>query len=642
MENSKPVKNKNVTVTDTFWLEKINLVKNVVIPYQWQVLNDRVEGVEKSHCIRNFKLANKVISERNSGKTVPTFKTDKYCYTPQNSDPNSFLGWVFQDTDLYKWLEAVAYSLENEEDRELMALADEAVNFICGAQEKNGYIDTFYTINNPAKIFTNLKDHHELYCFGHLAEAAVAYYEATGKNKLLNAAIKFADFICDYFSDEKCPGYPGHEIAELALVKLYNVTDNENYLKMAETFIKRRGTKPYYFDVEQGIENSGDTKYQYHQAHMPVYEQTEAVGHAVRATYLYTGMACAAKELNDEKLLNVCKSLFNNIANKKMYITGGIGSTCNGEAFTYDYHLPNDTAYAETCASVGLIFFANSMLQNDTNSKYANAIERALYNTVLAGMAEDGKSFFYSNPLELNPVSSKGDPNKKFISTTRQGWFSCACCPPNIARLLSNIGEYCFTENENTVFVNLYINSSAKCKNANIEVSGDYVNTGKVNVKITPKKAVKIALRIPEWCTNFTFSQKNPFIKNGYAYFDIDEKTEITANFNPTIKIIKSHPMVQNNIDKVAITRGPTVYCLEEADNGKNLHLLRLAKNPKFKFDGENITANGFREIISQSKLYEEYTECEETQTKLTFIPFYKHANRTDGEMCVYVRYGGR
>ena len=639
MKYSKPVLNKNVEITDDFWKQKIELIKREVIPYQWNALNDKVADAEPSACIRNFRLAAKVLERRAKGEETPVFPTDKWHYPPKAEDENSFWGWVFQDTDIVKWIEAVAYSLENCPDKELEALADGAIDLICAAQADNGYLDTFYTINNPDKAFTNLRDHHELYCFGHLAEAAVAYYNATGKDKLLNAACRFADLICDIFGENGKVGYGGHEIAEMALIRLYEVTNNAEYLKMAKLLVDRRGTKPYYFDIEHGRNSGERLDYFYNQAHLPVREQTEAVGHAVRGVYLYSGMADVARLTDDEELFNACKTIFDNIAQKRMYVTGGIGSTRDGEAFTFDYDLPNDLAYAESCASIGLVFFARRMLQQDFDSKYADVMERCLYNGILSGMAEDGKAFFYVNPLEVDPVACERDSRKSHVKPVRQKWFDCACCPPNIARLISDYGEYCFTETEDTLFVNLYQSANVSTDKADIKIASDYLGSGKVSFEIRTKKPFRLALRIPHWSDHFSFSRANPYIKKGYAYFDIEGDETLTAEFEPKIKIIKCNPKVRSNIGKVAVMRGPIVYCLEEADNGKDLQLLKLSHSPKFSFDGDCITANGYREIVDTNELYYEYNDAEERLVRLKFIPYFKWANRGKNEMSVYIRY---
>ncbi|MBQ4604294.1 MAG: glycoside hydrolase family 127 protein, partial [Clostridia bacterium] len=384
------IKSHKIKIKDSFWTNEQELVRKEVIPYQYEALHDRIDGAEKSYSIENFIKAGKVVEKLKNGENVPVYPADKWCYDDNNAHPDAFHGWVFQDSDVYKWLEAVGYSLLNHTDKNLEERADEIIDLICGAQLKNGYLDTLYVINNRNEIFTNLKDFHELYCFGHLAEAAVSYYNATGKRKFLDAACRFADLICSTFGEDKIRGYGGHEIAEMALVKLYDVTGKKEYLEMAKFFIDERGKKPYYYDAVLGKTTVYDN-YHYNQAHREPRKQHEAVGHAVRGVYLYSGMADVAKRYNDGELFTACKKLIGNIMHEKMYITGGIGSTVDGEAFTFNYDLPNDLAYSETCASIGLIFFARRMLEIQPDAEIADTIERALYNTVLSGMARDGK-----------------------------------------------------------------------------------------------------------------------------------------------------------------------------------------------------------------------------------------------------------
>lgn len=355
---------KNIRITDRFFGTLMDTVREEVIPYQWKALNDEVEGAEPSFCMRNFKLAAKLAKERKQKgqEKLPVYSVENFNLVPEDMEKmeDRFYGFVFQDTDFSKWIEAVGYSLSSHPDKELEELADAAIDIVCEAQYEDGYLDTFYIINDPSKRFTNLKDHHELYCFGHLAEGAIAYYEATGKDKLLKAVMRFADHIGTVFGPEKgkCKGYPGHEIAEMALGRLYEVTGEDKYLKLAQFFINERGKKPYYFDQEHKVkrEKEDEEDYYYHQAHRPVREQDEAVGHAVRAVYLYTAMAQVARYTNDEGLKSACEKLWDSIEKQKMYITGGIGGTPEGEAFSYPYHLPNDRMYNETCASIGLVF----------------------------------------------------------------------------------------------------------------------------------------------------------------------------------------------------------------------------------------------------------------------------------------------
>lgn len=632
---SNYIEQKNITIYDTFWNEKINLVKDKVIPYQYRALHDEIENAEKSYCIENFVKASKVAKAMKAGKKIEKFPVDKWQYDENNSDKNAFHGWVFQDSDLYKWIEAVGYSLLNHPDSKLEENADKCIDIICSAQLENGYLDTLYIINDIDKAFTNLKDHHELYCFGHLTQGAISYYKATGKDKLLNAAIKFADLICNTFGEARIKGYPGHEIAEMALVELYDITKEKKYLNTARFFINERGRKPYYFDIERG-KKTVDDNYHYNQAHCQPKNQHEAVGHAVRGVYLYSAMANIAKRFEDDELLTACSDIFDNIQNKKLYITGGIGATVDGEAFSFDYDLPNDLAYCETCASIGLIFFAKRMLEMTPDSRFGDVTERALYNTVLSGMALDGESFFYVNPLEVLPTASKKDSRKRHIKPIRQKWYSCACCPPNLARLISSLSQYCLSENDSTVFVHQYIGSSVRCNKADISIKSGYLTSGRVELKITPKKAFTLALRIPSWCNNFNFSN-NCTLKNGYAYFDIDSACTLTAEFEQKVKMIKCSNRVRANVGKVAVTKGPWVYCMESTDNGDNLQLLRLNPNTNFEVKEDCILADGYRES-EDNTLYAEYTKPNETPCKIKFIPYYRWANRGENEMSVYIR----
>lgn len=630
---SKPLTMNEVTITDTFWNDIIELVRSEVIPYQYRALLDQIDGAEKSHCIDNFKKAKAVKDKMNMGIKTKKYPVDKWEYNENNSAFDSFKGWVFQDTDVYKWLEAVGYSLQNHPDDNLKQKAFEFIDIICDAQLDNGYLDTLYIINDIDKAFTNLRDHHELYCFGHLAEAAVSIFNSTGNDRLLTAAYSFADLICDTFGPDKKQGYDGHEIAEMALYKLYKQSHNVKYLNCATYLVNERGKKPYYFDIEHGKETVNDN-YFYNQAHCQPKHQKEAVGHAVRGVYLYSAMADLARENNDTELADACNNIWNNIENRKLYITGGIGSTVDGEAFTFDYDLPNDLAYAETCASIGLIFFAKRMAQMQIDSRYHNVAERALYNTVLSGMAEDGKSFFYVNPLEVLPQASHSDSRKRHIKPVRQKWFSCACCPPNLARLISSLSEYIYTINDNTIFINQFISSTADTKLCKLSLSG-FEKSYKIQVEDF-KESFRLAVRIPEWCDSFDINCDYE-IKNGYLFVDISGNSIIELGLNYEPRIIKCSNRVRYNVGKAAIMYGPVVYCLEEIDNGKDLQMLKLDVNSPLEYKDGVIYAKGYREIPDE-KLYATYRDSKKEECTLTFIPYYKWGNRGENEMCVYVR----
>ncbi len=365
---------------------------------------------------------------------------------------------VFQDSDLYKWMETVAYSLNLEKDSKWEKIMDEVVELIEDAQEDDGYLNTYFSANHPDKKWTNLKDDHELYCIGHLIEAAVAYYEATGKNRIIKIVNKAIDHISEVIGEGegKLAGYPGHPEIELALMKLYKITGKEAYVELCRFFIEERGKEnpTHFFDEEcksRGVEPNNE--YSYYQAHLPIREQATAEGHAVRATYLYSGMVDLASILKDEELLEVCRTLWENTVTKRMYVTGGIGSSSFEERFTVDYDLPNDRAYTETCAAIALIMWAHRMVQIEADSKYTDILELALYNGALSGISLDGKSYFYVNPLEVWPHTANCRHDMETVKPTRQPWFGCACCPPNIARLLASLGQYIYSTNKSELYV---------------------------------------------------------------------------------------------------------------------------------------------------------------------------------------------
>ncbi len=669
-ENTIPVPLRQIHIQDAFWQREIELIRKEVIPYQWKALNNQIKGAPPSYCIRNFEVAARLLErkKRNPEEVQNTYPLNfEYFPKKDEAETERFYGMVFQDSDLYKWIEAASYSLTQQQDEELEKTLEAAVNKICAAQREDGYLDTYYILNNPDKIFTNLAYHHELYCFGHLAEGAAAYYEATGKIELLRAAERYAACIMRHLGTDKGKkrGYPGHEIAELALVRLYKVTKNLEYLKLSCYFIEERGQKPNYFTLEH--KNADDAEVVdliYNQSYKPVREQKKAVGHSVRAAYLYSGMADISRLTSDETLYNACKILWENIMEKKMYITGGIGSTCIGEAFTYDYDLPNDTGYAETCAAIGLVFFARRMLEIKPEAKYADVMERALYNGVLSGMAMDGKSFFYVNPLEVLPEASKSDPGKKHVLPERNQWFTCACCPPNLARLLVSIGQYAFTETERKLYIHLFIGGIIKKQidghEIQVEIVSELPNRGKICVEIKETAVpvdMTIAVRIPEWC-NQTYEiskteDKKKTVLNGYLYFIGTWKKGdcVILQMQMEPMFIRANPRVREDIGKIALQRGPIVYCVEEADNGKDLYLLRV--NAKWEVNTCAVEIAGKKlcglkteaeylitEKNSKEKLYSMYSEQKLIYGRkiITWIPYYAWANRGAGEMQVWVR----
>lgn len=659
-----PITLRQFQAAEGFWKEKMELVRSEVIPYQWDILNDRVEGASPSFCMRNFKIAGKLMREkREQGaefeEPVYTFRGFEALPEDMEHLEDRFYGYVFQDSDFSKWIEAVAYSLVSHPDPELEKTADEAIDIVCAAQMENGYLDTYYIINGMDKSFSNLKDNHELYCLGHLTEGAVAYYQATGKDKLLKAAMKFADYVDSCFGPEenKCKGYPGHEIAEMALVRLYEVTGEERYLNLARFFIDERGKQPYYWDCEGEVKQEEGERYQYHQAHRPVREQDEAVGHAVRAVYLYSGMADVARITDDEELKQACRRLWKSIVQEKMYITGAIGGTHIGESFSFPFDLPNDTAYAETCASIGLIFFARRMLEMEPDAAYADVMEQALYNSVLSGMALDGKSFFYVNPLEVLPEACHKDERKFHVKPVRQKWFGCACCPPNLARIISSIPTYAYIENEDTLFMHLHMSGVVEkqldSQTAVFSVESGMPWDGKVSVTYTGEQAaaMKLAVRIPGWCESWKAKGLENFEctqEKGYYYIEGTWETgsQVVFEFDMDARFYQADDRVREDIGKLAVMRGPIVYCAEEADNGKNLHLYQIdplqpVQNDEIEIEGQKypslcVAARKKIRTETAGQLYTKYEKAEYEQVQLRMIPYFAWANRGENEMAVW------
>ncbi len=637
-----------VKITDSFFGKYQYLIHDVVIPYQWEALNDRIEGAEPSHAIKNFRIA-------------------------AGLEKGEFKGFVFQDSDFYKWLEAAGYSLGIVFDPELKKTVDDAIDLISKAQQPDGYLNTYFIVKEPDKKWTNLRDCHELYCAGHLIEAAVAYHNATGDTKILDVVCRLADHIDNTFGDEpgKKRGYPGHEEIELALVKLYRVTGEQRYLDLSKYFIDERGKQPLYFELEAQARGNVDhfriwdhMGASYFQSHLPVREQTKAVGHAVRAVYLYSGMADVALETGDKKLFEACRALWDNITNRQMYVTGAIGSMSFGEAFSFDYDLPNDTVYAETCAAIGLVFFAQRMLQLETDRIYSDVMELALYNAVLSGISLDGKSFFYVNPLEVWPEACEKNKTRSHVKVSRQPWFGCACCPPNIARLLMSLGSYMYSAKDNDINIHLYVNSQAvinlQDNTITISQNTNYPWDGNISIEVTPENEALfgINLRIPGWCKNAQISVNGESYglehmqPSGYVKIErVWKKGDmIGLNFDIPVMRIKSHPNVRENTGKIAIMRGPLVYCAEEADNGKDLHNIIITKESNFEGCFEKEFLGGVYVITSDAKridsngwtedLYSADTEIKSIPATIKLIPYYLWANREPGEMIVWMREG--
>ena len=607
------------------------LVRDEVIPYQHSVLWDKAPDAEKSHVAANFINAGKELRGEDTA--------------------DGFYGMVFQDSDAAKWLEAAAYSLAVNPDKALEKQADELIDLIAAAQDNDGYLNTYFTIKDAEKRWTNLLEGHELYCSGHMIEAACAYYEATGKRKLLDAAIKNAECIYNRFVVQDIKGIPGHPEIELALLKLYRLTGNEHFLELSKRFIDERGTDPSFYAKEAERRNwtvwgSDPWDNDYRQSGKPVREQSAATGHAVRAVYLYTGMADFASETGDSELFEACRRLWDDIVQKKMYITGGIGSTVLGEAFTVDYDLPPDTAYSETCAAIGLIFFAGRMLENEVRGEYGDIMELAFYNTVLAGMQLDGKRFFYVNPLEADPGISGVACTQKHDLPIRPKWYACACCPPNVARLIGSIGKYAYGESDDTAYCNMFAAGNVRFSNGmELQCTTDYPYD--MTVKYSVSGNGRLAVRIPKWSRSYTIKVNGSDLsqkpQNSYVYLKIKDKAEIEFILDGTPLFIRATCKIPRLAGMTALMRGPLVYCFEGADNGsvRELRIDRSAAptvceySPDFlggtvmlKVQAQRITDCG--DIYSSDP--ESSAPCEATA-----IPYYAWGPRGENEMRVWM-----
>lgn len=634
---------KKIRLSDDFWGKYVKLVKEVIIPYQWDILNDRLEGIETSHCIENFRIA-------------------------AGEKQGDFYGAVFQDTDVAKWIEAVGFVLCYGRDDKLEALADEVIDLIGRAQQPDGYLNTYYTIKMPGYRWTNLEEGHELYTAGHMIEGAVAYYEATGKRKFLDIVCRFADLICDTFGPEdgKIHGYPGHQEIEIALVKLYRVTGKRCYLDMAKYFIDIRGVGENYFLQEEKSDrfrrifpefNDYDPKYS--QSHLPVREQKTAEGHAVRAVYMYSAMADLSYEYDDRELLEVCDRLWSNMIRKRMYITGSIGSSGLLERFTTDYDLPNDCNYSESCASIGLAMFGKRMADIKKDASYMDVVELALYNTVLAGIAMDGKSFFYVNPLEVWPDNCIPRTSREHVKPVRQKWYGVACCPPNITRTLASLGQYIYFQEENSIYVNLFISNLTQIEfdgnRFTLEMESDFPWDGKISFRIRGEKsaAAKFYFRIPGYAKKYRIlrngQEENFGLANNYAKIEgIFKEDLIEIDFDIPATFVRANPRVRADAGKVALMKGPVVYCFEETDNGKNLASLYVSARQELaerkedklfdgcvvlKVHGKKISESGWDD---KTLYHSGETVLEDIE--LTAIPYCYWGNREKGEMYVWIK----
>lgn len=557
---------------------------------------------------------------------------------------------IFWDSDVAKWIEAVAYSITHRPDPELERVADEAIEQIAAHQREDGYFNIWFTAVEPEQRWQRRTD-HELYCAGHLMEAAVAYYYATHKDTLLRVVCRYADYIYRVFYQEHAAAFstPGHEEIELALVKLFRCTREARYLELSQYFVDMRGT----CDQDKHYPWANP---RYAQDHLPVRQQTTAEGHAVRATYLYSAMADLAYQCGDEELYAACVKLFENITERRMYITGGIGSSHKGEAFTIDYHLPNLSAYSESCAAIGLAMFARRLGRLRVDARYADTVERILYNNFLSSESLDGKAFFYENPLEIDPRlhhadASVGDGTTRYPITQRKEIFDCSCCPPNIARFLASLGDYLYNWGGDTVYVHQYINSTTvfdlEDRDAVLVQRTNYPIEGEVQIKATGLSGRQLAVRIPGWCQNWRIEQNGQpaqcTVQSGYAYLPVGSHEEtFTLWFDLTPQLIEANPAVQEDAGRVAVQRGPVVYCLEGVDNGEGLRDIALPRDVTFTEEPDETTglpaliAEGTRRSWGDAGLYRPLGTQPSPQ-RLRFIPYFAFANRGESEMLVWV-----
>ncbi|WP_455634931.1 glycoside hydrolase family 127 protein [Parabacteroides sp.] len=578
----------HVKINDNFWSPRLSKHVSATLP----VCIDQIEN--QTGRIRNFENAAKGEGEHS--------------------------GIFFDDSDVYKALEGMAYSLINNPDPELEKKADEWIDKFAAAQQPDGYINTFYTLTGLDKRWTNM-DKHEMYCAGHMIEAGVAYYQATGKRKLLDVCIRMTDHMMSQFGPGKRHWVPGHEEIELALVKLYQTTQEQKYLDFAYWLLEERG------HGHGTMGDEGKWNPVYYQDIVPVRQLTDISGHAVRCMYLYCGMADVAALKNDTGYIAAMDRLWDDVVHRNMYITGGIGSSHDNEGFTEDYDLPNLDAYCETCASVGMVLWNQRMNQLTGDSKYIDVLERSLYNGALAGISLGGDRFFYVNPLE-----SKGDHH-------RQEWYGCACCPSQLSRFLPSIGNYIYASSDDALWINLYIGNTGQIRIGETDIllkqETDYPWDGSVKLTISTSQPLEkeIRLRIPNWCKTYDLSINGKRInvseEKGYAVIkDWKSQDVIALDMDMPVEIVTADPHVKENFGKRAIQRGPLVYCMEEIDNPEYFDQIQLSPSTTFQTVFVSDILNGIKTIKTNGRAQ-----------SATFIPYYAWDNRKAGKMRVWIPY---
>ncbi|MFI6742649.1 glycoside hydrolase family 127 protein [Nonomuraea sp. NPDC050451] len=570
---------------------------------------------------------------------------------------------IFWESDVAKWIEAASYCLATTDDPELDRAVDEAIELLAGAQQDDGYLNVYFTVVKPGERFTDLRDAHELYCAGHLIEAGVAHFEATGKTRLLDIVRRYADLIDTVFSADgpRAGGYCGHQEIELALVKLYRATGERRYLDLGRRFIDWRGEQPFYFETE--LRRRGTPGYfgtrlprrprdlrrfrEYNQSHLPVADQAEAVGHSVRAMYMYSAMTDLAGEYGDDRLLEAVRRLWSNVTDKKLYITGGMGSDPSIEGFGPEYDLPDAHGYAETCAAIGLVQWARRMSNLTGHGHYVDALERALYNGVLSGASADGTRYFYGNPL-----ASHG-------TVTRQEWFDCACCPPNLARLLSELGRYVYAQGPGEAVVNLYVAGTARFTFAGGEVTlrqdTAYPQEGRLAITVThadDEAEFTLAVRIPGWSRQPTVTVNGEpvhrlVLRDGYCTLSRRWRAGDVVEIDLGMEVRRTwaHPAVASAAGKVALERGPIVFCLEGVDHDCAVHSLTLARDtpvhavPDERTGVVTLNADATTDAGTDGSLYGDRPPARRNVT-LTAVPYFFWANRGLSDMTVWIRDG--
>jgi DUF1680 family protein len=616
-----PVNFSQVRINDAFWSPRINTVTNVTIPVcinQTEVITPR---------IRNFEKVARKQGEKHEGI-------------------------YYDDSDVYKALEAMAYSLKNHPDPKLEAKADEWIDKIAAAQLPDGYLNTYYTLSGIDKRWTDMEKHED-YNAGHLIEAAVAYYNTTGKRKLLDVATRVADNIDATFKEKNVPWVSGHEEIELALVKLYKATGKVKYLDLADWYLQQRG----HGHGKGAIWTNKHMGEKYCQDDVPVKEQTQIEGHAVRAMYLYTGAADVGAAKNDPGYLKSMNTVWEDVVYRNMYITGGIGSSGSNEGFSTDYDLPNASAYCETCASVGMVIWNERMNLLTGNAKYIDVMEKSLYNGALDGLSLSGDRFFYGNPL----ASAE--------NYQRSEWFGTACCPSNIARLVESLGNYIYASSENDIWVNLFVGSTTTIplKNAKVQLQQqtEYPWNGQIKLTVTPSSTTEFPLhvRIPGWAANvaspgttYQYTDKNDStisltlngkavkyqLENGYAVIRNKWKKGdvVSLNLPMPVRMIRATDSVKADKNKIALQRGPLIYCVEQLSNADPKHSYIIPQDVVFRTSYNKDLLNGIVEIKASVPVIKpsgDGMSVKTEQGELTAIPYYSWANRGHSQMDVWL-----